>query len=271
MTTYLLTDSVTMLRRSLRRMRRYPSLTLFVAGLPIVFLLLFVYVFGGALGAGLAGAAGAAGAADISRDAYLAYIVPGMLLVTVTGAAQGTAISVSMDMTAGIIARFRTMSIARASVLGGHVLGAVIQTLIAAVAVVAVAVLIGFRPTTGPVAWAAAVGVLVLVAIAISWLSVALGMSSDSVETASNLPFFLVLLPFLSSAFVPTQSMPGPLAWFAEHQPFTPIIETLRGLLVGTPIGDSWWIAVAWCVVISAGGYLWSLRLYERVPVRAAA
>jgi ABC-2 type transport system permease protein len=272
MTTHLLTDSMTMLRRSLRRMRRYPSLTFFVAALPIVFLLLFVYVFGGALGAGL-GAPDIAGvpAADASRDAYLAYVVPGVLLVTVAGAAQGTAISVAMDMTAGIIARFRTMSIARASVLGGHVIGAVLQTVLATGLVVAVAVLIGFRPSTGPLAWVAALGILVMVAIAISWLSVALGMSSDSVETASNLPFFLVLLPFLSSAFVPVESLPGPLAWFAEHQPFTPIIETLRGLLVGTPIGDSWWIAIAWCVGISAVGYLWALRLYERVPARVPA
>jgi ABC-2 type transport system permease protein len=271
MTAYLLTDSTTMLRRSLRRMRRYPSLTFFVAGLPVVFLLLFVYVFGGALGAGLGGPLAPDGpGADAGRDAYLAYLVPGVLIITVTGAAQGTAISVAMDMTAGIIARFRTMSIARASVLGGHVMGAVIQTLIASAFVLAVAMLIGFRPTTGPLEWAAAVGLLILVSIAISWVSVALGMSSDSVETASNLPFFLVLLPFVSSAFVPAGSMPGPLAWFAEHQPFTPIIETLRGLLVGTPIGDSGWIAVAWCLVISAAGYVWSLRLYERVPVRAA-
>ena len=270
MTAYLLADSTTMLRRSLRRMRRYPSLTFFVAAMPVLFLLLFVYVFGGALGAGLGGPLPpGAPSADAGRDAYIAYVVPGVLLVTVAGAAQGTAISVAMDMTTGIIARFRTMSIARASVLGGHVMGALIQTLLAAAIVVAVAVAIGFRATTDPVAWLAALGLLVLVAIAISWLSVALGMVSDSVETASNLPFFLVLLPFVSSAFVPAASMPGPLGWFAEHQPFTPIIETLRGLLLGTPIGDAGWIAIAWCAVISAAGFLWSLRLYEKVPPRA--
>ena len=270
MTAYLLTDSTTMLRRSLRRMRRYPSLTFFIAAIPIAMLLLFVYVFGAALGSGIV-VPGTAAGPDMTRDAYIAYVVPGILLITVAGAAQGTAISVAMDMTAGIIARFRTMSIARASVLGGHVIGSVIQTLLATALVVTVAVVMGFRPTTGPIEWALALGLLVLVAIAISWLSVALGMAADSVETASNTPFFLVLLPFISSGFVPADSMPGPLGWFAEHQPFTPMIETLRGLLLGTPIGDSGWIALAWCAVISLGGYVWALRSYEKVRATPAA
>lgn len=267
MTAHVIGDAVIMLRRSVRRMRRYPSLTFFVAGLPVVFLLLFVYVFGGTLGAGIGGLdVGAAG-----RDAYIAYVIPGILLMTVAGAGQGTAISVSMDMTAGIIARFRTMAIARSSVLAGHVLGSVLQTLLALAVVAVVAVLIGFRPTTDPVAWLGAVGLLTLTAVAIGWLCVAMGMVTDSVETASNLPMFLVLLPFVSSGFVPAESMPGPLAWFAEHQPFTPIIETLRGLLVGTPIGDAWIVAVTWCVLLSVGGYGWARSLYERVPVRPGA
>ena len=261
MTANVLTDSATMLRRSLRRMRRYPSLTFFIAGIPVVLLLLFVYVFGGTLGAGLGAPAG--GRAD-----YIAYVTPGILLVTVAGAAQGTAISMAMDMTEGIIARFRTMAIARGAVLTGHVVGSVIQTMLAVVIVMAVALLIGFRPTTGPLEWIAAFGVLVLTAIAITWLSVALGMVSNSVETASNLPMFLILLPFLSSGFVPVESMPGPLAWFAEHQPFTPIIETVRGLLLGTAIGTSGLLTVAWCVVISVGGYLWARKLYDRDLVR---
>ena len=277
MTAYVITDSTTMLRRSLRRMRRYPSLTFFVAGMPVVFLLLFVYVLGGTLGAGLGGAVpgglplGAAGDGSIGRDAYLAYVLPGILIVTVAGAATGTAISVAMDMTAGIIARFRTMAVARASVLAGHVVGSVIQTMFATAIVFVVAVVIGFRPTTGPLEWAAAAGLVALTAVAVGWLSVSLGMVTDSVETASNLPMILVLLPFLSSGFVPAESLPGPLGWFAEHQPFTPIIETMRGLLVGTPIGNDGLIAVAWCVAISIGGYLWAMRLYERVPARVAA
>jgi ABC-2 type transport system permease protein len=264
MTAYVLSDSTTMLRRSLRRMRRYPSLTLFVAGIPVVFLLLFVYVFGGTLGAGLSLPEG-------GREEYLAYVLPGILLLTIAGAASGTSISVAMDMTEGIIARFRTMAIARASVLAGHVLGSVIQTMLALAIVVAVAVLMGFRVATGPLEWTAAVGVLLLTAIAVTWISVAFGMVTDSVETASNLPMFLVLLPFLSSGFVPTASMPDPLRWFAQNQPFTPIIETLRGLLFGTPIGNSGVLAVAWCLLISAGGYLWARKLYERIPNRPPA
>jgi ABC-2 type transport system permease protein len=263
MNTYplVLADSATMLRRNLRRMRRYPSLTFFIAGIPVVLLLLFVYVFGGTLGAGLGLVAG--GRAD-----YIAYVVPGILLITVAGASQGTAISVAMDMTEGIIARFRTMDIARVSVLTGHVVGSAIQTMLAIVIVMVVAVLIGFRSTTGPIEWLAATGLLALAALAISWLSVALGMVSDSVETASNLPMFLVFLPFLSSGFVPTESMPDGLSWFAEHQPFTPLIETVRGLLLGTPIGDSGLLAVGWCIGISVVGYVWARRLYERNLVR---
>jgi len=267
MTTHVVADSATMFRRSLRRMRRYPSLTFFTAGLPVVFLLLFVYVLGGTMGAGIGGPASAGGA----RDAYLAYVLPGILLLTVVGVGTGTAISIAMDKTQGIIARFRTMSIARASVLTGHVLGGVVQAFLALAIVVVVAVVVGFRPTTGALSVAAALGVLALTAIAVAWLSVAMGMAPESVETASNLPMILTLLLFLSSAFVPTASMPEPLRWFAEHQPFTPIAETLRGLLLGTPIGSDALIAVAWCVVISVAAFVWAQRLYERLPARPAA
>jgi ABC-2 type transport system permease protein len=267
MTAYAIADSTTMLRRSLRRMRRYPSLTFFTAALPVVLLLVFVYVFGGTLGAGLGGPLVAA----VGRDVYLAYVIPGILLLTVVGAATGTAISVAMDMTAGIIARFRTMAIARGAVLAGHVLGSVIQIFLAIGLVLLVAVAIGFRPATEPASWILAAGLVALTAVATCTLSVALGLATDSVETASNTPMILTLLLFLSAAFVPTASMPDPLRWFAEHQPFTPIVETLRGLLAGTPIGDNGVVAVAWCVAISIAGYLWAQRLYERVPARAGA
>jgi ABC-2 type transport system permease protein len=252
-------DSLTMFQRSVLHIKRYPSLIMFIAGMPVVFLLLMVYVFGGTLGSGLGTAAG-------GREAYIAYVVPGILLVTIAGAATGTSISVAMDMTEGIVARFRTMSIARIAVLTGHVGGSLVQIAIALAIVVAVAVLIGFRPTTGPLAWAAAAGMLALAALAITWLAVALGMVTKSVETASNLPMILLLFVFLSSGFVPTESLPGPLAWFAEHQPVTPIIETVRGLLLGTPIGTDGMVAFAWCAVISAGSYVWARRLYERDP-----
>jgi ABC-2 type transport system permease protein len=256
---HVLSDSATMLRRNLRHMRRYPSLTLFIVGSPVVLLLLFVFVFGGTLGAGLGGVSG-------GRAAYIAYVVPGILLLTVAAAAQGTAISVAMDMTEGIVARFRTMDISRTSVLTGHVVGSVVQTVLAVAVVMFVAVVIGFRPTTDPGSWVAAAGLLALTTLAITWLCVALGMSTRSVETASNLPMFFMLLLFLGSGFVPTQTMPDGLRWFAENQPFTPIIETLRGLLLGTPIGDSAAIAVAWCVAIAVLGFLWARMLYERDP-----
>jgi ABC-2 type transport system permease protein len=264
-----LSDAVLMFRRSVRRMRRYPSLTLFIAGVPVVLMLLFVYVFGGTLGAGIGGPPSLDAGAD--RTAYLAYVVPGILLIAVAGAGQGTAISVAMDMTQGIIARFRTMSIARSSVLAGHILGAVLQTMLATVIVVAVALLIGFRPTTGPLAWLGAAGLMALAATAVSTLSAGLGLAANSVETASNSPMILTLLPFLGSGFVPTTTLPGPLQWFAEHQPFTPVTETLRGLLTGSEIGGSALVAVAWCVAIAALGFAWSLRLYERLPERAGA
>lgn len=255
-------DSTTMLRRQLRHMLRYPSMTLILVGLPVVFLLLFVYVFGATLGDGLGGPSG-------GRAEYVNYVTPGILLITVAAVSQGTAISVAMDMTGGIIARFRTMSISRASVLTGHVLGAMIQTMLAIAVVIGVALLIGFRPSAGPVEWLAAIGVLAMISWALTWLTVALGLVTKSVETASNLPMPLVFLPFLGSGFVPTDSMPAALRWFAEYQPFTPIIETLRGLLLGTPIGNSAVIAaIAWCVGITLVGFLWARALFNRDPAR---
>ncbi|PTA44473.1 ABC transporter permease [Micromonospora sp. RP3T] len=264
-----LRDSVTMLRRNLRRMLRYPSMTVMLVGMPVVFLLLFVYVFGGTLGAGLGSGAGgstagggAAGAG--TRAAYANYVAPAIILMTVAATVQGTAISIAMDLTEGIIARFRTMHIARVSVLTGHVLGSMIQAAVSLAVVIGVALVVGFRPTAGPVGWLGAVGLLAAVTFALVWLAVALGQVSESVETASNLPMPLILLPFLGSGFVPTDSMPAGLRWFAEYQPFTPIIESLRGLLMGTPLGNDGWIALGWCAVVALGGYLWSRRLFNR-------
>jgi ABC-2 type transport system permease protein len=257
---YALTDSATMLRRNLRHIVRYPSMTLQLAGVPVVFLLLFVYVFGGTLGDGLGGASS-------GRTAYANYVAPGIILMTAAAATTGTAISVAMDMTEGIIARFRTMAIARASVLTGHVVGSLIQTMGSMGIVTAVALLIGFRPSADPVEWIAAIGVLAMITFALAWLSVALGLVAKTVESASNLPAPLVFLPFLGSGFVPTDSMPAGLRAFAEHQPFTPFIETVRGLLMGTPIGTSAVIAVAWCAGIALVGHLWAKRLFNRDPV----
>ena len=254
---YALTDSATMLRRNLKRMLRYPSMTLLLVGMPVVFLLLFVYVFGGTLGDGLGGAGG-------GRTAYANYLAPGIILMTITASVQGTAISVAMDMTEGIIARFRTMAIARVSVLTGHVIGSIVQAVIGLVIVTGVAIAVGFRPTADAAGWLAAAGMLLAMTFAFVWLAVALGLVSKSVETASNLPMPLTLLPFLSSGFVPAESMPAGLRWFAEHQPFTPMIETVRGLLTGTPVGHRWIVALIWCAVIALGGYLGARKLYNR-------
>ena len=256
-------DAITMLGRNLLHLVRYPGLSVFTIGGPVVLLLLVVLVFGGTLGAGLPGVDPAGG-----RAAYLAYVMPGIVAMTVAGSAGGTATTVSMDMTEGITARFRTMAISRAAVLAGHVLGNALQALLAVVLVLAVGLLIGFRPTAGAPGWLAVAGVTALLAYAISWLAVGMGMQARSAETASNLPLLLTFLPFLGSGFVPTDSMPVGLRWFAEHQPFTPVIETLRGLLLGTPLGWQPALAVGWCAVIALAGYVWSRHLYERRSVR---
>jgi ABC-2 type transport system permease protein len=254
---YALRDSSTMIRRQLRHMLRYPNLTLSIALTPIIFLLLFVYVFGGTLGNGLGGASG-------GRAAYVNYVVPGILMMMVTAGAMGTAISVAMDMIEGIVARFKTMAIARVSVLTGHVVGSLIQAMLGVGLVTGVALLVGFRPNASAVEWVAAVAVLAMISFALTWLSVALGMVAKTVETASNYPQPLVFLPFLGSGFVPTDSMPAWLRAFAEHQPFTPFIETIRGLLMGTAIGSSAVVSVAWCAGIALASYLWARKLFNR-------
>ncbi|MEU1619662.1 ABC transporter permease [Streptomyces sp. NPDC005722] len=255
--TFALRDSATMLRRNLLHARRYPSLTLNLLLTPVMLLLLFVYVFGDTMSAGIGG-----GTPD--RSAYIAYLVPGLLLMTVGGTTIGTAVSVSNDMTEGIIARFRTMAIHRGSVIVGHVVGSVLQCLAGVLVVAAVAVAIGFRSTHATVLeWLAALALLVLFATALTWIAVGMGLVSPNAEAASNNATPLILLPLLSSAFVPLDSMPG---WFrpvAEYQPFTPAIETLRGLLLGTGIGHNAWIAVAWCVGLTVLGYFWSTARFN--------
>ena len=258
--TYALRDSTTMLRRDLRHLQRYPGLSLFPILMPVVLLLLFVYVFGGTLGNGITVGGG--------RGAYINFLTPGMLLFTVVGAAQITAISVAKDMTEGIIARFKTMRIWRPAVLAGHVFSSLVLTLISLAVTIAVALLIGYHVPAGPLRWLAALGVLVLLAVALIWLSVALGLFAKSVETASNTPMFLTLLAFLGSAFVPVASMPAGLRWFAENQPFTPITDTVRNLLANQHVGSAGVKAIVWCLAITAASYLWARYLYNRRPVR---
>jgi ABC-2 type transport system permease protein len=236
-------------------------MTLLLIGMPIVFLLLFVYVFGGQLSHGLDSplAGGHTG-----RDGYLNYVTPGILLMTVAAAVQGTAIVVAMDMTGGIIDRFRTMAIARSAGLTGHVLAALVQTILSLAIVFGVAVALGFRPNASPLEWLGALGVLVLFSLALIWLATALGLAAKSVETASNTPMFLTLLPFLGSGFVVLATLPTGLEQFARYQPFTPVTETLRGLLTGTPIGDNGIMALGWSIGIAFVSYLWARHLYTQ-------
>ncbi|WP_188037700.1 ABC transporter permease [Actinotalea sp. JY-7885] len=255
-------DTVTMLRRNLLRAVRYPGLTAFTVGGPVAVLLLFVFVFGGALGAGVAPGVtpGAAG-----RAAYLDYITPTVLLFAVVGAAQSVAITSAMDATSGIMARFKTMAISPGSVLGGPVLGTVVQGLLAAVVVLGLAMALGHRPAVGPLDVLGLVGLLAVVGFATSWLCVALGLSARSVETASNVPLLLTALPFLGSGFVPVETMPSGVRWFAEYQPFTPIIETTRALLDGTAVpATTLALALGWCALIGGAGWAWARVLYRR-------
>ncbi len=255
--TYATRDSATMLRRNLKHLMRYPSLTLTIIGMPVVFLLLFVYVFGGTMGAGLPGGDG--------RADYLTYITPTILVMTVVSVSNSTAIMVAKDATEGIIDRFRTMPITRSSPLTGHALAAMAQTILGVLVVLAVALALGYRTSTSLAGLAGAAGMILLLGWAVTWLCVALGLASGSVEAASNAPLPLILLPFLSSGFVPTDSMPPGLAWIAENQPFTPIIDTLRACLEGRdPGSDAWW-AIGWCVLITVLSFGWAGRLFGRV------
>jgi ABC-2 type transport system permease protein len=252
-------DSTTMLRRNLLHARRYPSLTLNLLLTPIMLLLVFVYIFGNTMSSGIAG-----GGAD--RSVYIAYVVPGLLLMTIGSTVIGTAVSVSNDMTEGIIARFRTMAIHRPSVLVGHVVGSVLQSIASVALVGAVAVTIGFRSHATALEWLAAFGLLVLFALALTWIAVGMGLISPSAEAASNNALPLILLPLLSSAFTPVHSMPGWFQPIAQYQPYTPTIETLRGLLLGSKIGHNGWLAIAWCLGLAVLGYYWSTSKFNNDP-----
>ncbi len=250
--------SATMFRRNLRHVLRYPSMIIATLSVPVVMLLLFSYVFGSTIAAGVGG----------GFDA-IDYMVPGLLLMTIASGAVSTAVSIRSDMNEGIVNRFRTMPIPRTSVVTGHVLGSVVQIMTSVVLVIAVGMALGFRPTAGLGGWVAFTGLAVLVAFAITWLAVALGLLAKTVEGASNTPLPLsFFLPFVSTTFLPLSALPSGVRWFAEYQPYTPIIQTMRGLLIGGPIGHDGWLAVGWGVVLTVGGYLWSTKLFNRGPQR---
>ena len=250
---FALRDSATMLRRDVRHSLRNLKMT--VSGLltPTITLLLFVYVFGGTLGAAQ------------GLGAYINYVAPAIIIMTVGSGCATTAVNLVMDMNEGIINRFRTMAISRASVLTGQVIGSLIRTLISIALVIGVALLAGFRPTTSPLAWLAALGLVALFTFALTWMAVAFGLIGKTPAGANSLSLiFQLILPFTSSAFVRPDSMSAGVRWFSEYQPFTPVIDTLRGLLLGTSIDNSAVLAVAWCVVLALVGYLWARAVYNR-------
>jgi len=250
-------DSTTMIGRELKHTLRFPLLLVGAILVPVVLLLLFVYILGGPIGQGLG---------DAARGApYVDFLVPGILMMTVAAGSSTTAINVCIDITGGIIDRFRTMAITRAALLTGHVGASVLRTLVTTTVVAGVALLVGFRPKASVVDWFVVVGIVAAFSFALAWLSAALGLVAKSVAGAngSTLPIQF-LLPFLSSTFVPADSMPAGLRWFTANQPFTPVVESLRALLTGAPVGNTAYLALVWCAAIALAGYLWARAAFRR-------
>lgn len=258
---YATRDTMAILGRDIRHSLRHISMTLSGVLTPTIILLLFVYVLGGTMGAGLGSVA--------HGSSYINYVAPAIIIMTVGSGCATTAVNLVMDMNEGIITRFRTMAIARGSVLTGQVIGSVIRTMISICLVIGVALLMGFRPTTSPVAWLEALGVTLLFALAITWMAMVFGLIGKTPAGANSLSLiFQVLLPFTSSAFAQPESMPAGVRWFVEHQPFTPVIDTLRALLLGAPMGDNLTLAVIWSVALAAVGYVLARMIYNQLGVR---
>ena len=243
------TNSTTMLGRNFKHTIRNPTAVFNAILFPIVIMLMFVYVIGGAF--------------DIGGN-YIDYATPGMIILTVCYGLSATALAVNSDMTKGIINRFKVMDISRSAVLSGHVVASMLRSLVAIAAIIGVAFALGFRPAASFLDWLGAIGFIVLVSFATSWITVALGLAAKTPESAGLATVPLIMLPFLSSAIVPADTMGAGVRQFAEYQPFTPIIETLRGLLAGTPSASSAIVAIAWCVGIALVGYLWSLSTFKK-------
>src|SRR3954447_22262844 len=243
-------DTALLLGRSLRHIARSPDTIVTTAIMPIAFLLLFVYVFGGAIQTG--------------TDKYVDYLLPGILLITIASGISYTAFRLFMDMKGGIFERFQSMPIARSGVLWAHVLTSLAATGISLLIVVGVALVMGFRSAAGVLAWLAVGGLLLLFTMALTWISVIAGLTASSVEGAGAFAYPLIFLPFVSSAFVPTSTMAGPVRWFAENQPVTSIVDTIRGLLAGQPLGNDVWTALSWCVGLLAGAYALAVVVYRR-------
>jgi ABC-2 type transport system permease protein len=254
MNKHFLGDTAVLTGRSLTHILRSPDTIITTAIMPIAFLLLFVFVFGGAVDIG----------AGAGQGNYASYLLPGILLITVASGIAYTAFRLFLDMQGGIFERFQSMPIARSSVLWAHVITSLVANLISLVVVVGVALIIGFRTGAGIGAWLAVAGILVLFTLALTWLAVIVGLSAKSVDGASAFSYPLIFLPFLSSAFVPTESMPGPVRWFAENQPVTSIVNSIRALFDQKPIGTELWIALAWCAGILIVAYVIAMITYRR-------
>jgi ABC-2 type transport system permease protein len=250
MTKHFLSDTAVLLGRSLRHITRSADTIITTAIMPIAFMLLFVYVFGGAIKSG--------------SDSYVQYLLPGILLITIASGISYTAFRLFLDMQSGIFERFQSMPIARSSVLWAHVLTSLVANLISLAVVVLVALLMGFRSGAGLGAWLAVAGILILFTLALTWLAVIPGLTAKSVDGASAFSYPLVFLPFISSAFVPTDTMPGPVRAFAEHQPVTSIVNAIRDLFTQQPVGSGIWIALAWCAGILVVAYAFAMATYRR-------
>lgn len=249
-----LADTFTMLRRTLTHMARNPMMMLLgTLTTPIILLVLMYNLFGGAIQSN-----------EMPQSSYINYLTPGLALITVIYSTGMAALRVNGDMTQGIVSRFKSMSISRSAVLNGHVIGNIISSLISVSVIFAIAFLTGFRSNANAVEWLAALGLILLYVNAMMWLAVAVGVWSKSPEAANSALYLLYILPFFSSAFVPTQSMTPVVAWIAKNQPFTPIIDALRALLLGEPLGNLGLIAVGWCLALALIGYFWACAAYNR-------
>ena len=235
--------------RSIRHSLRNVESLMMAIILPIMLMLMFTYVFGGAI--------------DPGGD-YVNYVVPGIILLCAGFGSSSTAVDVATDMSNGIIDRFRTMPIRSVSVVTGHVVASLARNLLATCIVIGVALLVGFRPDAGIAEWLGSLGIVVLFILAFTWLFAAIGIVTGSPSAASGYGFILLFVPYLSSAFVPTSTMPSWLQGVAEHQPITPVIETIRALLTGTPVGDNGWWALLWCLVILAGALAWCAIAFRK-------
>jgi ABC-2 type transport system permease protein len=250
MTKHFFGDTAVLTGRSLKHITRSPDTIITTAIMPIAFMLLFVFVFGGAIKHG--------------SGSYVSYLLPGILLITVASGISYTAYRLFLDMQSGIFERFQSMPIARSSVLWGHVLTSLVANLTSIVVVVGVALILGFRTGAGVLEWLAVAGILILFTLALTWLAVIPGLTAKTVDGASAFAYPLIFLPFISSAFVPTATMPGPVRWFAEYQPVTSIVDAIRDLFTGQPVGSDIWIALAWTVGILIVAYVFAMAIYRR-------